>query len=110
MTAWTTINILSSIIVAMIVTFKLLAYPDQFNLGERVGMGMTAGGMLMRIGPILGHGIFSERTPFDDWSVTLLHVGLAVYFMARLARIHRHWIANQRAKQAAREWIGGIGR
>ena len=110
MAAWTIINVLSSIIVAMIVTFKLLAYPDQFNLGERAGMGMVAGGMLMRIGPILSKGFLSERTPFDDWSVTLLHVGLATYFIARILRVHRHWINNERAKRAAREWMGGVGR
>jgi len=110
MTAWTIINVLSSIVVAMIVTFKLLAYPDQFTLGERMGMAGIAAGMLMRIGPILGRNFFGEQTPFDDWSVTLLHVGLATYFIARLARIHRHWIANERAKQAAREWMGGVGR
>ena len=109
MIAWTVINIASAVIVAMIVTYKLVAYPDQFTLGERVGMGMTAAGMLMRVGPILGHVTFAERTPFDDWSVTLLHLGLAIYFVARLARIHRHWINNERAKQAAREWFGGVG-
>lgn len=110
MIAWTVINVLSSIVVAMIVTFKLLGYADQFNLGERLGMGMIAGGMLMRIGPILGHAAFREQTPFDDWSVTLLHLGLATYFVARMMRIHRHWIANERAKRQARDWIGGIGR
>lgn len=107
---WASINIASAIVVSMIVAYKLGAYPDHFNLGERVGMGLTASGMLMRIGPILGHGVFGERSPFDDWSVTVLHVGLAVYFSARIYRVHKHWLNNERAKRAAREWMGGVGR
>jgi len=107
---WASINIASAIVVSMIVAYKLGAYPDQFILGERIGMGATAAGMLMRIGPILGKGVFGEQTPFDDWSVTLLHMGLAVYFLSRIYRVHRHWINNERAKRQARDYFGGVGR
>jgi len=110
MIGWTIINIATAVIVSMIVVFKLKAYGDEFNLGEKYGMGMIAAGMLMRIGPILGKNVLYVDTPFDDWSVSLLHVGLATYFIARLYRVHKHWINNHRAKNAARQHFGGFGR
>lgn len=110
MIAWVIINTLSSLIVAMIVAYKLGAYPDQFTLGERVGMGMIATGMILRIGPIIGKNLWDSSSPFDDWSVTFLHVGLAVYFIARLLRVHRHWFNNELSKRQARRHFGEVGK
>lgn len=98
---WWIVNITTAALVAMIVAYKMGAYPEQFLLGERIGMGMIATGMVLRIGPILGKN-FMFASPFDDWSVTMLHVGLAVYFVSRLYRVHRHWCANEKMKEIGR--------
>ena len=110
MIVWVLLNIASAVIVSMIVVFKLTAYGDDFILGEKIGMGTIAAGMLMRVGPILGKNLLFEQTPFDDWSVLLLHLGLVCYFVARMYRVHRHWINNHRARTQARRHFGGVRR
>lgn len=110
MIGWVIINVVSAVLVAMIVAYKLGAYPHQFTLGEQVGMGLIAAGMLMRIGPIVGKNLIGQNSPFDDWSVLLLHVGLAIYFIARIVRVHRHWYRNEIQKQLASDHFGGVGR
>ena len=105
MIVWVLLNIASAVIVSMIVVFKLTAYGDDFILGEKIGMGTIAAGMLMRVGPILGKNLLFEQTPFDDWSTTLLHVGLTVYFIARMYRVHRHWIVNHAARNDAKRYL-----
>lgn len=109
MIGWTIINVASALIAAMIVAYKVGGYPDSFNHGERLGMCLIGAGCLMRIGPIVGKNLLLAKSPFDDWSVTLLHVGLAIYFGARLWRVHRHWYANEMAKRQARRHLGGVG-
>lgn len=110
MMGWVVINVVSAVLVAAIVAYKLCGYSDLFTLGERIGMGAIAAGLLLRIGPIVGKNLFDDATPFDDWSVLLLHVGLAVYFGARWWRVHRHWSRNEQAKEQARRHFGGVGR
>lgn len=107
---WVIINVASALIVSVIVAYKLGCYHDHFNRGEGFGMALIASGMLLRIGPIVGRNIFDQASPFDDWSVLLLHVGLAMYFLARLWRVHKHWYRNKLAKDQARAHFGGVGR
>lgn len=109
MMGWVVINIVSAVIVAMIVAYKLGGYADSFNLGERLGMGLIATGMLLRVGPIISRNLWDMRSPFDDWSTLVLHVGLAIYFVARLVRVHRHWWRNEQQKNVARRHFGGVG-
>jgi hypothetical protein len=85
MIGWLIVNVASSVVVACIVAYKLGAYPDRFSLGEKIGMGLISTGMLLRIGPMLGKSL-DVASPYDDWSVSLLHVGLAVYFVSRMLR------------------------
>lgn len=110
MIGWTILNVLSAIVVASIVAFKLGAYPEYFTLGERLGMGAIAAGMLMRIAPIVGKNLLGTASPFDDWSVLLLHTGLATYFIARLLRVHRHWRGGGDPARDDPRHLGGIGR
>lgn len=86
MIGWIIINVVTSVLVAMIVVFKITAFHDHFTLAERVGMGMIGAAVLMRCGPIIATKLLASPSPFDDWSTTLLNVGLAVYFIARLLR------------------------
>lgn len=78
------LNIIASLIVAGILTYKLTVRVHKFTCMERLGMGLIGAGSLMTIGPML-----AEGTPFDDWTATLLRFGCAIYFIGRLLR-HRH--------------------
>ena len=98
---WAFINITTGIVVAVIIVFKLAGYNDTFNWGERIGMLGIAMFSVLRVGPILGRRVLEADTPFDDWTVTALHLSIAVYFVARMYRLHRHWIRNERAKRQA---------
>jgi len=106
MIIWVIVNVASSLVVAMIVAFKMGAYADMYNRGEKIGMGLIVAGMLLRIGPILGKNLLFLQSPFDDWSTLLLHVGLAIYFIARLCRVHGHWYHNEMMKRQARRHLG----
>lgn len=107
---WATLNIVSALIVAAIVVYKLSGYYDTFNWGERIGMGGTATFMILRLGPILGREAIPGASPFDDWTVAALHASLALYFVSRLYRLHRHWIRNDRAKRQALAHLASRGK
>jgi hypothetical protein len=85
MTIWAVLNVVASLIVAVIVAFKLCRWPDKFTPMERVGMALVGAGSLMTVGPIISF----APTPFEDWSATLLRGGCAIYFIGRMLR-HRH--------------------
>lgn len=89
MILWIAIKVACAVVVTMIVIYKLLAYPEHFTVLERIGMGMQGAGISMMIGPIVAKPLVSEGTPFDDWSTVTLFVGLAVYYIGRMAR--RRW-------------------
>lgn len=110
MSFWVVVNVLSALIVSAIVAYKVGGYHDHFNKGETWGMVLIASGMLLRIGPIVAKQLNYPRSPFDDWSVLLLHIGLAIYFMARIVRVHRHWYANKQMRDQAAARFGGVGR
>ncbi|HVQ09516.1 MAG TPA: hypothetical protein VMS43_13880 [Allosphingosinicella sp.] len=92
---WPVINMIASMIVAGIVTYKLGWRATGFTCMERIGMALTGAGCILSIGPIM----WSAQTPFEDWSGTLLRLGCAVYFIGRLLK-HRH--NNQAAIRQAR--------
>lgn len=85
MMGWVILNVATSVVVSMIVIFKLSAWPDLFNIGERVGMGAIGASMLMRCAPLIARNLFHNTSPFDDWSTLLLNVGLCCYFVGRMA-------------------------
>ena len=86
MTAWSIINIITSLIPAAIICYKLGSHPDFFTPLERWGMGLIGCALFLRCGPILAKGALHDLTPFDDWSSTLLGLGLTMYFIGRLLR------------------------
>jgi hypothetical protein len=99
---WAIVNIVSGLIVCLIVSYKMGAYPEKFTFPEMAGMGMIATSMLLRVGgPILSREVGGD-SPFDDWSVTMLHVGLATYFTARMVR---HQWNNMLMKRDARQHL-----
>lgn len=90
-----TLSVLASLIVFSIVSWKLVVKADSFTIVETVGMGLTAAGAVMTIGPITYDG-----SPFDDWANILMRVGMAIYFIGRLTR-HRfnNWLARRRSQR-----------
>lgn len=94
-----TLNVLASLIVAGIITYKLTALSEKFTIVESVGMGLIAAGVVMTIGPIT-----FKPSPYDDWSGTVMRVGLAVYFVGRMTR-HR-W-NNYLQRRQAEKLFGG---
>ena len=78
---WTILNIATALIVSAIVVYMLFAYHDRFSLYVRLAMGMVASGMILRIGPLLGKNLLNVESPFDNWSTTFLHVGVAALFI-----------------------------
>lgn len=96
-----TLNVIASMIVFGIVAFKLLSRPEKFTWLECVGMGFTAAGCILTIGPIT-----FQPSPYDDWAGFLMRFGMALYFMGRLTR---HWWNNRRmVREAQRRRSGKI--
>jgi hypothetical protein len=89
-----TLNVLASMIVFAIVSWKLIAQPQKFTWIERVGMGLTAAGCILTIGPVT-----FKPSPYDDWSGVLMRVGMALYFIGRMTR---HQLNNYLALRDAR--------
>lgn len=81
---WTIVNVALSLIVGGIVALKLGLWHWRFNLCERIGMGLLGAGCVLTIGPIL----LQHGSPYENWSVSLMRFGMAVYFCGRMAR-HR---------------------
>ncbi|GEM_PF-3801560 len=86
---WTIVNIATALLVSGIVVYMLNAYHERFVIYERVALVMIASGMLLRIGPILGKNILKVDSPFDDWSTSFLHLGVAGLFVCLLWRMER---------------------
>lgn len=89
---WTIVNVATALLVSGIVVYMLNAYHERFVIYERVALVMIAAGMLLRIGPILGKNILKVESPFDDWSVSFLHLGIAGLFICMLWRMERREI------------------
>lgn len=86
---WTIVNVVTALLVSGIVVYMLNAYHERFSIYERVALVMIASGMVMRIAPILGKNILKVESPFDDWSTSFLHLGVAGLFVCLLWRMER---------------------
>lgn len=86
MNLWTILNIISGIVVALILSYKLILHSHRFTLIERLGMALIGASMILNLGPLAATTAFHCRapTPFDDWGGTLLRAGCAVYFIGRM--------------------------
>lgn len=92
-TAWVVINIVTALIAAVIIVYMLGRYGHELTSTETAGWYMSATGLVLRIGPIIGSKVLFATSPFDDWSVSLLHVGLAVAAAGWLWRKDAHrWL------------------
>lgn len=92
MIGWAILNVLTSLIPTLIIVYKLANYPEHFNALERIGMGLIGCGLTLSVAPIIGKAVFPADTPFDDWSRTMLGLGLTTYFIGRIVRDAREHI------------------
>lgn len=81
------INIVAGVIVASFVAYLLGAYGHRFNWLERGGASLFGSAMILTIGPLLTHGVTGGVSPYDDWSATLLRVGLAMFLVGVVGRL-----------------------
>lgn len=83
---WPIINTIASAAAALIIAYKLICLHQRFNLTARIGMGLIGGGLVLTIGPILS----TAPTPFEDWSGTMVRIGLSVYFIGQMLKRRQH--------------------
>jgi hypothetical protein len=105
MTPWVIINAFASIIVTVIVVYKMAWLHSKFIATEMLGMGMIGAAVVLNIGPIVARGFAfgaTLDTPFDDWASTMLRVGLAFYFYGRISRLWKHDRPNKRMVEQGR--------
>lgn len=88
---WTVANVASAATASAVVGYLLGRHRHELDQLERIVMGVIAGMMFLRAGPILGK-YLQTATPFDDWATAVMHVALAVLF------VHRAWRLERRAR------------
>jgi len=94
--AFDVLNVIASLTVFCIASYKLIWRPRAFTWVERLGLGLLAAGCIMTIGPLT-----FKPSPFDDWSIALFRIGCATYFIGRLTR---HKLNNALARKQALQW------
>lgn len=107
---WAAINIATGVCVAGIIIYLLAGYGDTYNKGEWIGKFGIATFSILRIGPILGRRVLETDTPFDDWTVTGLHISLVIYFVSRAVRVQKHWVRNEQQKRIAHQHLVSRGK
>lgn len=83
---WVFLNVASALFSATVIVIMFGRYREDLSPIERAGWTMTAAGLVLRCGPIIGTKMLDTTSPFDDWSVTVLHVGLALAAIGWLRR------------------------
>lgn len=79
-----------AILVVLVIPFLIL-FPEQFRLGQRIGLALAASGSLMMV-PILYMG--RGQTPFDGWASLMETVGLCIYLWGTSHRLYKHHWGN----------------
>lgn len=83
---WTVANVVSAGLACWTVAYMLIRHRGALTLPERLSMGVVAGCMALRTGPILGKAM-ATTSPFDDWATGLMHIALAVLLICWAARL-----------------------
>ncbi len=72
---WAAINTVTACAACWAAIYLLAGYHDHMSLFERLMITGIAASMVLRLGPIFGRPL-DITSPFDNWSVTFLHVHL----------------------------------
>lgn len=103
MTGWVIFNVISSIAVFGLLAYELITMPERLPFWERFGVGLIGAGCLLTVAPFLFH----EPTPFEDWAISLLRAGVAIFFFSRMVK---HSLANREMVKQARRYKRGKGK
>lgn len=76
---WPALNASISMVVGLLMAYKLAYRHIHFSLLERVGMGLLGAGCIMTVGPILW-----RVSPYENWSGFLMRVGICLFFVGRV--------------------------
>lgn len=83
---WVIFNVATAVIVAMTIVFMIARFGDEISKPERIGLCIVGAGMLLRIGPLIARNVLSQNSPFDDWSSSLMQIGMTAYILGWLWR------------------------
>lgn len=83
---WHGFNAAISIVVGLIMAYKLGFLHAHFSTLERVGMGLLGAGCVMTIGPIL----WPQSSPYESWSGFLMRFGICLFFVGRIVEYDLH--------------------
>ncbi len=72
---WAAINTATAAAACWAAIYLLAGFHDRMSLFERLMVTGIASTMVLRLGPIFGRPL-QVTSPFDNWSVTFLHVHL----------------------------------
>lgn len=98
---WLVLNSLVRMAIALIVVYKLVAYGENLNRWERGGLCLAGACGLLTIPSIWK----VSASPFEGWGATLFAIGILIYFIGRLIRLHRHDMANREMVRRAQEHL-----
>lgn len=94
------LNGILGLVIVVYIVHRLLCCASEYNRSERVGMGMTAAGMVLAT-PAL----WIANTPFDGWSFNVARVGIVIYIVTGGMRRDRHAKRNALAREVAERWL-----
>lgn len=77
---WPALNASLSLVVGLLMAYKLAYRHIHFSALERLGMGLLGAGCVMTVGPIL----WPHESPYENWSGFLMRAGICVYFVGRV--------------------------
>jgi hypothetical protein len=96
------INAALGLAVVVYIIRRLLCCSSQYSPAERLGMSLTASGMVMAT-PAL----WIVGTPFDGWSFNVARAGLTIYIFTGGLRRDRHRKLNLKQQAYAEGWNDG---
>lgn len=87
---WSAANVLFSCAACWGLVYLLVRHGHRMHAIDRGAVAVLAGCMLLRCGPIIGKGM-AVRSPFDDWSVGLTSLSVAVLALRLAWRLEDAW-------------------
>lgn len=94
---WVIVNSLASVIVFVSICYLLGAHGHRFNLLERLGFGLTGAGAILTIGAVMSRQDIVLHSPYDDWSGTLLRLGIMLSMFGVIGRLEGYAPASRLA-------------
>lgn len=75
-TPWVAMNIASTLLAAFFTAVIPAAYHDALSRIERATLVLLSAALVLRIGPMIAKNVLEATSPYDNWSVAMLHGAL----------------------------------